>query len=67
MIRPAPAAVAIQYPSSDHKPMAENDAQRNAILCGIGALSPPLPATVGTCTCRETFLIYYQGAGTFQA
>ena len=39
MIRPAPVAVPIHYPSSDGKPMAENDAQRNAIMYGIGALS----------------------------
>ena len=39
MIRPAPAAVPIHYPSSDGKPMAENDAQRNAIMYGIGALA----------------------------
>ncbi len=39
MLRPAPAAVPIHYPSSDGKPMAENDAQRDAIMYGIGALS----------------------------
>ncbi len=39
MIQPAPAAVPIHYPSSDGKPMAENDAQRSAITYGIGALS----------------------------
>ena len=39
MIRPAPAAAPIEYPSSDGQPMAENDAQRNAIMYGIGALS----------------------------
>ena len=40
MIQPAPAAaVPIHYPSSDGKPMAENDAQRSAIMYGIGALS----------------------------
>ena len=38
MIQPAPAAVPIHYPSSDGKPMAENDAQRSAIMYGIGAL-----------------------------
>ena len=38
MSRPAPAAVPIHYPSSDGKPMAENDAQRSAIMYGIGAL-----------------------------
>ena len=39
MSRPAPAAVPIHYPSSDGKPMAENDAQRSAIMYGIGALT----------------------------
>ena len=39
MIRPAPAAVPIHYPSSDGEPMAENDAQRNAIMYGISALT----------------------------
>ena len=39
MIRPAPAAVPIHYPSSDGQPMAEDDAQRNAIMYGIGALA----------------------------
>ena len=39
MIQPVPAAAPIHYPSSDGKPMAENDAQRNAIMYGIGALA----------------------------
>ena len=39
MIRPAPAAVPIHYPSSDGQPIAENDAQRNAIMYGISALT----------------------------
>ena len=39
MMRPAPAAVPIHYPSSDGKPMAENDAQRDAIMYGIAALT----------------------------
>ena len=38
MNRPAQAAVPIHYPSSDGRPMAENDAQRSAIMYGIGAL-----------------------------
>ena len=33
------AAVEVEYPSSDGKPLAENDAQHTAILYGIGALS----------------------------
>ena len=39
MVRPAPAALPVEYPSSDGKPMAENDAQRSAIMYGIGALA----------------------------
>ena len=39
MIRPATAAALVHYPSSDGKPMAENDAQRNAIMYGINALT----------------------------
>ena len=39
MVQPAPAAVPIHYPSSDGKPMAENDTQRSAIMYGIGALA----------------------------
>ena len=39
MSRPAPAALPIHYPSSDGKPMAENDAQRDAIMYGIAALT----------------------------
>ncbi|MCY4028111.1 MAG: Uma2 family endonuclease [Acidobacteria bacterium] len=39
MIRPEPAAVPIHYPSADGQPMAENDAQRDAIMYGIGALT----------------------------
>ena len=33
-----PPSVPIEYPSSDGKPMAENDAQRAAIMYAIGAL-----------------------------
>ena len=39
MVQPAPAAVPIDYPSSDGQSMAENDAQRSAITYGIGALA----------------------------
>ena len=39
MIRPAPAAVPVEYPSSDGQPMAENDAQRHAIIYAINALT----------------------------
>ena len=39
MFRPAPAAVPIHYPSADGRPMAENDAQRDAIMYGVAALT----------------------------
>ena len=38
MSRPLLPPAAIEYPESDGKPMAENDAQRDAILYGCGAL-----------------------------
>ena len=34
----SPAAAEIHYPSSDGKPMAENNVQRTAMLYGVGAL-----------------------------
>ena len=39
MLRRAPAAVPVEYPSSDGQPMAENDAQRHAIIYAISALT----------------------------
>ena len=38
MSRPVLPPAAIEYPESDGKPMAENDAQRDAILYAYGAL-----------------------------
>ena len=38
MNQSVPSPVPVEYPSSDGKPMAENDAQRFAILYMIGAL-----------------------------
>jgi len=39
MLRRAPAAVPVDYPSSDGQPMAENDTQRHAIIYAISALT----------------------------
>ena len=39
MLRRAPVAVPVEYPSSDGQPMAENDAQRHAIIYAISALT----------------------------
>ena len=38
MSRPVPFPATVDYPSSDGLPMAENDAQRDTIMYGIGAL-----------------------------
>ena len=38
MPRPVVPPAAIDYPSSDGKPLAENDAQLHAILYAFGAL-----------------------------
>ena len=55
MIRPAPVAVLIDYPSSDGKPMAENDAQRDAILYGVDQRpDPPLQGPPGRVRLRRT-------------
>ena len=39
MLRRAPAAVPVEYPSADGRPMAENDAQRHAIIYALSALT----------------------------
>ena len=59
MIRPAPVAVEIDYPSSDGKPMAENDAQRSAIMYGIGALTRHFKSRPDVYVSGD-LLIYYQ-------
>ena len=38
MKRAVPSLATVEYPSSDGKPMADSDAQRNAIIYGIDAL-----------------------------
>ena len=65
MIRPATAAVPIEYPSSDGKPMAENDAQRNAIMYGIGALTRHFRSRQDVYVSGD-LLIYYQGTARFR-
>ena len=65
MSRPAPAAVPIRYPSSDGKPMAENDAQRSAIMYGISALARHFRDRRDVYVSGD-LLIYYQGAARFR-
>ena len=59
MVQPAPAAVPIDYPSSDGQPMAENDAQRSAIMYGIGALARHFKSRRDVYVSGD-LLIYYQ-------
>jgi len=59
MVQPAPAAVPIDYPSSDGQPMAENDAQRSAIMYGIGALARHFKSRQDVYVSGD-LLIYYQ-------
>ena len=61
MIRPAPAAVQIEYPSSDGKPMAENDAQRNAIMYGISALTRHFRSRQDVYVSGDLLIYYEEG------
>ena len=65
MIRPAPAAALVHYPSSDGRPMAENDAQRNAIIYGISALARHFKHRRDVYVSGD-LLIYYQGTARFR-
>ena len=51
MSQRVPPPVPVEYPSSDGRPMAENDAQRAAIMYAIGALGVWYAESVRTCTC----------------
>ena len=53
------AAVEVEYPSSDGKPLAENDAQLAAILYGVGALRVRY-AGRGDVYVSGDLLIYYE-------
>ena len=55
----ARAAVEVEYPSSDGKPLAENDAQLAAILYGVGALKVHY-AGRGDVYVSGDLLIYYE-------
>ena len=61
MLRPEPAAVPIHYPSSDGKPMAENDAQRDAIMYGIGALTRHFKDRPDVYVSGDLLIYYEQG------
>ena len=61
MNRPAPAAVPIHYPSSDGLPMAENDAQRSAIMYGIGALTRHFKGRPDVYVSGDLLIYYREG------
>ena len=61
MVRPASAAVPVEYPSSDGKPMAENDAQRSAIMYGIGALARHFKGRPDVYVSGDLLIYYEEG------
>ena len=61
MNRPAPAAAPIHYPSSDGQPMAENDAQRSAIMYGIGALTRHFKGRPDVYVSGDLLIYYREG------
>ena len=55
------AAVEVEYPSSDGRPLAENDAQRAAILYGIGALELRYAARRDVYVSGDLLVYYEEG------
>ncbi len=53
--------VAVEYPSGDGKPMAENDAQLAAILYGIGALRVHYEARADVYVSGDLLMYYEEG------
>ena len=56
-----PAGPEIRYPSSDGKPMAENDAQRTAILYGVGALQVHFAGSEDVYVSGDLLMYYEEG------
>ena len=59
MSRPIPAAV--EYPSSDGKPMAENDAQRDAIMYAIDVLKTRFAGREDVYVSGDLLIYYEEG------
>ena len=55
------AAAEVEYPSSDGKPLAENDAQRATILYGIGALKVRYAARRDAYVSGDLLMYYKEG------
>ena len=61
MPRPIVPAAAIEYPSSDGKPLAENDAQLHAILYAVGALRVYYAARADVYVSGDLLVYYEEG------
>ena len=61
MSRSVVPPVAIEYPSGDGKPMAENDAQLAAILYGIGALRVHFESRENVYVSGDLLMYYQEG------
>ena len=61
MIRPAPAAVPVEYPSSDGRPLAENDIQRNAIFYALNALTTHFKRRPDVYVSGDLLIYYEEG------
>ena len=61
MSRPVPLAPAVDYPGSDGLPMAENDAQRDAIMYAIGTLKTWFAARRDVYVSGDLLIYYEEG------
>ena len=61
MSRPDPVAASVEYPSSDGKPMAENDAQRDAILYAIDVLKTRFAGREDVYVSGDLLIYYEEG------
>ena len=61
MNRPVPPPAAVDYPSSDGKPLAENDAQLHAILYAVGALRVYYAARADVYVSGDLLIYYEEG------
>lgn len=64
MSRPIPAAV--EYPSSHGKPMAENDAQRDAIMYAIDVLKTRFAGREDVYVSGDLLIYYEEGKMRFR-
>ena len=61
MSRNFPSPPAVEYPSSDGKPMAENDAQRAAIMHAVGVRRIRFAHRLGVCVSEDLQVCHEKG------